>query len=59
MKEPAKKTGALRILPYLDEPDAFLVVTDGSEPDSVPVIPTLMAHSYWAHPSRAGRTAAS
>jgi len=59
MKERTNRTGVLRVLPYLDEPDVFLVVEDGSEPDSVPVIPTHMAHSYWAHPSRAGRTAAS
>lgn len=57
MKEPTKRTETLRILPCLDEPDVFLVVTDGSEPDSVPVIPTRMAHSYWAHPSRASRPA--
>jgi hypothetical protein len=56
MKE--QKT-SLRITKYEDEPDAFLVVTDGSEPDALPVIPTGMAQSYWAHPSRIGTPAAA
>ena len=43
----------LHICTLPEQPDVFLVVTDDSEPGSVPVIPTAMAESYWAHPRRA------
>ena len=42
----------LHICTLPEQPDVFLVVTDDSEPGSVPVIPTAMAESYWAHPRR-------
>lgn len=42
-----------------DEVDAFVVVADGSEPDALPVIPTAMAETYWAHPSNRHRAEAS
>jgi hypothetical protein len=54
-----RQTERLRICKEAHEPDAFLVVSDDSEPDAVPVIPTPMAHSYWAHPSHSGTAAAS
>jgi hypothetical protein len=43
----------LHICTLPEQPDVFLVVTDDSEPGAVPVIPTAMAESYWAHPRRA------
>ena len=43
----------LHICTVPEQPDVFLVVTDASEPGAVPVIPTAMAESYWAHPRRA------
>ena len=42
----------LHICTLPEQPDVFLVVTDDSEPGAVPVIPTAMAESYWAHPPR-------
>jgi hypothetical protein len=50
MKNEKKETRKLRILAYAEQPDVFLVVSDASEPDALPVIPTSMAESYWAHP---------
>lgn len=52
MIEQKRHTSALRIYRTADEPDSFVVLSDGSEPDAIPVIPTALSMSYWAHPSR-------
>ena len=52
MIEQTRHTSALRIYRDADEPDSFVVVSDGSEPEAIPVIPTALSMSYWAHPSR-------
>jgi len=46
-----KKAKRLHIRTYAEQPDVFLVVSDTSEPDALPVIPTLLAETYWASPS--------
>jgi len=48
-----KQTRRLRIRMYAEEPDVFLVFSDGAEPDAVPVIPTLLAQTYWTSHSGA------
>lgn len=45
-----RRTTRLSVRTYADQPDVFLVVSDSSEPDAVPVIPTSMAESYWTRP---------
>lgn len=52
MNEQKRHTSGLRIYRTEEEPDSFVVVADGSERDAIPVIPTGLAVSYWAHPSR-------
>src|SRR5664279_2268833 len=52
MKGDKQRRCALHIRTLPEQPDAFLVVMDDSEPGAVPVIPTAMAESYWAHPPR-------
>ncbi|HYA69262.1 MAG TPA: hypothetical protein VED63_11060 [Acidimicrobiales bacterium] len=47
----------IHVLPAL--PDVFLVVRNAHEPGAVPVIPTPIAESYWAHPSNVGRATVS
>lgn len=52
MIEQKRHKGGLRIYKSAEEPDVFVVETDGSELDAIPVIPTALAVSYWSHPSR-------
>jgi len=47
------ETRRLRIRTYAEQPDVFLVSSDGSEPDALPVIPTFLAETYWTSPSGA------
>ena len=42
-----RQASSLRIRPVPELPDVFLVVADGSEPGTVPVIPTQQAEAYW------------
>jgi hypothetical protein len=47
----------IHVLPAL--PDVFLVVRNVREPGALPVIPTALAESYWAHPSNTGAKTSS
>jgi len=49
----------LRIFTDPQDPDAVLVLVDDSMPGTIPVIPTVAANKYWAHPSNANAPRAS
>jgi hypothetical protein len=53
------KTPRFHIFTDPADPDTFLVVRDASEPRAIPVIPTAIAESYWAHPSWTAISAAT
>lgn len=57
MDEQKHTAGRLRI--RQEQSDVFLVVTDDSEPEAIPVISTPIAQSYWMHPSHSHHAAAS
>lgn len=57
MEEQKHTVERLRISP--EQSDVFLIVTDDSEPDAIPVICTAIARSYWMHPSHLHHAAAS
>jgi hypothetical protein len=38
----------LHLVPDRDDPLVFLVTGDSADGQGIPVIPTAMAHSYWA-----------
>lgn len=59
MPKATKHETAIRIVLDPFDPDVVLVVTDGSEPSSIPVIPTPLAISYWTHPGAQGAPKAS
>jgi len=56
MKRDAQQTRRLHISTDPADPNVFLVLIDVCQPESIPVIPTDMAESYWVHPSWIGST---
>lgn len=51
MNNATTKTARLRLLAYEDDPAVALVVTEDTDEDALPIIPTAMASRYWTHPS--------
>jgi hypothetical protein len=52
MKRRMQPTRSLHIFTDPADPDIVLVLANDAIPGALPVIPTPLAHAYWAHPSR-------
>jgi hypothetical protein len=59
MAHDKSQVSKLRIFTDPNDPDAVLVLVDGSMPGTIPVIPTVAANKYWAYPSKANAPSAS
>jgi len=59
MEASKQETRKLHLLSNPKLPDVFMGLRDDAEPEPPQMIPTSMARSYWAHPSRTGLSAAS
>jgi len=59
MEASKQETRKLHLLSNPKLRDVFMGPRDDAEPEPPRMIPTSMARSYWAHPSRTGLSAAS
>jgi hypothetical protein len=59
VEESKQETRRLHLLSNPRCPDVFIGMNDDATPEPLQMIPTAMARSYWAHPSRTGLSAAS